>query len=173
MDKIKRIYAYKNTNCKNNILSATTILAHAIIWARPKYAHSGGGRIPLRAIPVLIAPPYIGPGQWVTGDCCRFFSRFLQQRYLLHSGSNLFTRLNYWIVACGGQPEVTPPTLLGVENPSSATIVCQGNTFTFKLDQALADNGGIFLVIEATEGQSNGVSRAHSKAVAIKMVEEP
>ena len=75
------------------------------------------------------------------------------------SGSNLFTRLNYWIVACGGSPEVTPPTLLGVENPSSATIVCQGNTFTFKLDQALADNGGIFLVIEATEGQSNGVSR--------------
>ena len=89
------------------------------------------------------------------------------------SGSNLFTRLNYWIVACGGQPEVTPPTLLGVENPSSATIVCEGETFTFKLDQALADNGGIFLVIEATEGQSNGVSRAHSKAVAIKMVEEP
>ena len=51
--------------------------------------------------------------------------------------------------------------------------MCQGETFTFKLDQALADNGGIFLVIEATEGQSNGVTRAHGKAVAIKMVEEP
>ena len=89
------------------------------------------------------------------------------------SGANLFTRLNYWIVACGGSPETTPPTLVGVENPSSATIVCQGDTFTFKLDQALADNGGIFLVIEASEGQSNGVSRAHSKASAIKMVEEP
>ena len=63
---------------------------------------------------------------------------------------------------------LVPPTLLGVENPSSATIVCQGDTFTFKLDQALADNGGIFLVIEATEGQSNGVSRAHSKASGIK-----
>ncbi len=37
--------------------------------------------------------------------------------------------------------------------------VCQGETFTFKLDQALADNGGIYLVIEATEGQSNGVTR--------------
>ena len=49
----------------------------------------------------------------------------------------------------------------------------EGDTFTFKLDQALSDNGGIFLVIEASEGQSNGVSRAHSKAVAIKMVEEP
>ena len=72
------------------------------------------------------------------------------------SGANLFTRLNYWIVACGGSPETTPPTLVGVENPSSATIVCQGDTFTFKLDQALADNGGIFLVIEASEGQSNG-----------------
>ena len=89
------------------------------------------------------------------------------------SGANLFTRLNYWIVACGGQALTTPPTLVGVETPSSATIVCQGETFTFKLDQVLADNGGIFLVIEASEGLSNGVSRAHSKAVAIKMVEEP
>jgi len=71
------------------------------------------------------------------------------------------------------QPVVIPPTLLGVENPSSATIVCQGDTFTFKLNQALADNGGIYLVIEASEGQSNGVSRAHAKASAIKMVEEP
>ena len=41
------------------------------------------------------------------------------------------------------------------------------------MDQALADNGGIYLVIEASEGQSNGVSRAHAKASAIKMVEEP
>ena len=89
------------------------------------------------------------------------------------SGSNLFTRLNYWIVTLGGQVLVTPPEINSVEAPSSATIVCQGDTFTFKLDQALADNGGIFLVIEASEGQSNGVSRAHSKAAAIKMVEEP
>ena len=68
---------------------------------------------------------------------------------------------------------MTPPELVGVENPSGATIVCQGETFTFTLDQALADNGGIFLVIEATEGQSNGVSRAHGKASGIKLVEEP
>ena len=44
------------------------------------------------------------------------------------------------------------------------TIVCQGETFTFKLDQALADNGGIYLVIEATEGQSNGVTRPQRRA---------
>ena len=89
------------------------------------------------------------------------------------SGANLFTRQNYWVVALGGSVMVTPPEINSVEAPSSATIVCQGDTFTFKLDQALADNGGIFLVIEASEGQSNGVSRAHSKAAAIKMVEEP
>ena len=51
--------------------------------------------------------------------------------------------------------------------------MCQGETFTFKLDQALADNGGIYLVIEATEGQSNGVTRAHGKAVQIHLEEEP
>ena len=68
-------------------------------------------------------------------------------------GSNLFTRLNYWIVTLGGQVLVTPPEINSVEAPSSATIVCQGDTFTFKLDQAPADNGGIFLVIEATGGQ--------------------
>ena len=89
------------------------------------------------------------------------------------SGSNLFTRLNYWIVTLGGQVLVTPPEINSVEAPSSATIVCQGDTFTFKLDQAPADNGGIFLVIEATEGKSNGVSRAHASAAAIKLVEEP
>ena len=71
------------------------------------------------------------------------------------------------------QVMTTPPELNSVEAPSPATIVCQGETFTFKLDQAPADNGGIFLVIEASEGQSNGVSRAHSKATQIKLVEEP
>ena len=89
------------------------------------------------------------------------------------SGANLFTRLNYWVVALGGSVMVTPPELNSVEAPSTATILCQGDTFTFKLDQAPADNGGIYLVIEASEGQSNGVSRAHSKAAAIKLVEEP
>ena len=89
------------------------------------------------------------------------------------SGANLFTRQNYWVVALGGSVMVTPPEINSVEAPSSATIVCQGDTFTFKLDQALADNGGIYLVIEATEGQSNGVTRAHAKASGIKLVEEP
>lgn len=89
------------------------------------------------------------------------------------SGANLFTRLNYWAVTCGGAVMTLPPDLGGVESPSTATIVCIDKTFTFKLDQALADNGGIYLVIQASEGQSNGISRAHSKAAQIKIVEEP
>ena len=89
------------------------------------------------------------------------------------SGSNLFTRLNYWIVACGGSPVTTPPTLVGVETPAAATIVCSGETFTFQLASVPADVTNLRLVIEATEGQSNGVSRAHSKASQIKLVATP
>ena len=36
----------KYTNHKNNIFSGTTILAHALNWARPEYAHSGDSRSP-------------------------------------------------------------------------------------------------------------------------------
>ncbi len=89
------------------------------------------------------------------------------------SGANLFTRLNYWIVACGGAVKTTPPELVGVESPASATVALTSAAFTFKLDKAPADSGGLYLVIEATEGQSNGISRAYSKATQIKLVEEP
>ena len=89
------------------------------------------------------------------------------------SGSNLFTRLNYWIVACGGSAVVNPPELVGVENPGAATIACQGETFTLTLASVPTDVTNLKLVIEATEGQSNGVTRAHSKAVQIKVVATP
>lgn len=84
------------------------------------------------------------------------------------SGLNLFQRLNFWVVKLGGSIMTTPPTLTGVESPSSATIVCSSTAFTFKPDQALADNGGIYLIIQASEGQSNGVTRGYGKAVQIK-----
>ena len=89
------------------------------------------------------------------------------------SGLNLFQRLNFWVVKLGGQLMLNPPTLSGVETPSEATIVCNSSAFTFKLDQPIADNGGIYLVIQASEGQSNGVSRAYGKAVQIHAEEEP
>ena len=89
------------------------------------------------------------------------------------SGLNLFQRLNFWVVKLGGSLMLNPPTLEGVETPSSATITCTSAAFTFTLDQPIADNGGIYLVIQASEGQSNGVSRAYGKAVQIHVEEEP
>ena len=89
------------------------------------------------------------------------------------SGSNLFSRLNYWIVACGGTALTTPPTLVGVENPAAATIVCNATTFTFALASVPASVTNLKLVIEATEPQSNGITRAHGKAAQIKMVASP
>ena len=89
------------------------------------------------------------------------------------SGANLYTRLNYWIVACGGTALANPPALVGVENPGAATIACQGETFTFTVASVPSDVTNLKLIIEASEGQSNGVTRAHSKAVAIKMVASP
>ena len=89
------------------------------------------------------------------------------------SGANLFTRLNYWIVACGGSAVTTPPTLVGVETPGACAIVCTGSALTFKLDAIPDDVTNLRLVIEASEGQSNGVSRAHSKASQIKLVAAP
>lgn len=67
----------------------------------------------------------------------------------------------------------TPPTLTGVETPSDATIVCSSDTFTFTLNSPIADNGAMYLIIQASEGQSNGVTRGYGKAVQISAVEEP
>lgn len=54
------------------------------------------------------------------------------------SGLNLFQRLNFWIVKLGGQLMAMPPTLSGVETPSTATLVCTSAVFTSKLDEPIA-----------------------------------
>lgn len=45
------------------------------------------------------------------------------------SGANLFTRLNYWVVACGGNVMQNPPTLQGVEAPTEAVITLTPSKF--------------------------------------------
>lgn len=57
------------------------------------------------------------------------------------SGANLFTRLNYRIVACGGSPVTTPPTLVGVETPSACTIVYTASAFIFQLASVPTPSG--------------------------------
>lgn len=83
------------------------------------------------------------------------------------SGANLYSRLNYWIVACGGQAISNPPVLQGVEAPVEAVITLTPTKFTFELEGEPADAANLKLVIQASAPQSNGVTRAYSKAVQI------
>ena len=80
------------------------------------------------------------------------------------SGSNLFMRLNYWVVYCGGQIMTTPPALAGVEAPSEAVITLNAEKFTFELENVPAETANLKLVVLASEPQGNGITRAYSKA---------
>lgn len=44
-------------------------------------------------------------------------------------------------------------TLTGMETPSEATIVCTSAMFTFKLNEAITDNGSIYPIIQASGDQ--------------------
>jgi hypothetical protein len=83
------------------------------------------------------------------------------------SGANLYSRLNFWIVKCGGEALATPPSLVGVEAPCEADLSLDGNAFTFQLPDPPADAADLRLVIMASAPQSNGVTRAYGKAVQI------
>ena len=82
------------------------------------------------------------------------------------SGSNLFMRLNYWVVYCGGAIKTDVPTLVGVATPADATIVLSSSAMTFTLAEIPSDVSNLKLVIQASEPQGNGITRAYSKAAA-------
>ncbi len=83
------------------------------------------------------------------------------------TGANLFTRLNYWVVFCGGDIMQNPPTLQGVEAPTEAVIALTPTKFTFELEGEPANAGDLKLIVMASAPQSNGISRAYSKASQI------
>ena len=83
------------------------------------------------------------------------------------SGANLYSRLNYWIVACGGDAHANPPALQGVEDPTEAVVTLTPTKFTFELESEPEDVANLKLVVMASAPQSNGVTRAYSKAVQI------
>lgn len=81
------------------------------------------------------------------------------------SGANLFMRLNYWVVYCGGAILENPPALQGVEAPSQADIVLTPTKFTFTPADELEESGNYRLIVQASAPQSKGVIRAYSKNV--------
>ena len=83
------------------------------------------------------------------------------------SGANLYSRLNYWIVACGGETLANPPALHGVEAPTEAVVTLTPTKFTFELESEPDDVANLKLIVMASAPQSNGVTRAYSKAVQI------
>ena len=82
------------------------------------------------------------------------------------SGANLFMRLNYWGVYCGGQIMTAVPNLSGVEAPAAATIILTPAAMTFTLAGIPADVTNLKLVIQASDPQGNGITRAYSKVAA-------
>ena len=82
------------------------------------------------------------------------------------SGANLFMRLNYWVVYCGGNIMTAVPNLSGVEAPASATIALTASAMTFTLASIPSDVSNLKLVIQASDPQGNGITRAYSKAAA-------
>ena len=83
------------------------------------------------------------------------------------SGANLYSRLNFWIVKCGGTAVATPPTLVGVDAPGEADVDYGAESFSFQLTEMPASTENLKLVIMASAPQSNGVTKAYSKAVQI------
>ena len=83
------------------------------------------------------------------------------------SGANLYMRLNYWIVFCGGDALANPPALVGVEAPSEAVITLTAEKFTFELEYAPEAAADLKLVVCASAPQGNGITRAYGKAAIV------
>ena len=81
--------------------------------------------------------------------------RVLGQKAQL-TGSNLYLRLNFWVVRCGGQPIGLPPVLTGIEQPAVAEAAISNGSFMFRLNSVPEQAAGLRLVIMATGPQTVG-----------------
>ena len=95
----------------------------------------------------------------------------------LHSAyafrTNLYMRLNYWVVFCGGTALANPPALTGVDAPASASCEITSSAMTFTLSAVPAVVTNLKLIILASEGQSNGITSAYSKAAVFGNPQTP
>lgn len=81
--------------------------------------------------------------------------RVLGQKAQL-TGANLYLRLNFWVVRCGGQPIGLPPVLTGIEQPAVAEAAISNGSFMFRLNSIPEQAAGLRLVIMATGPQTVG-----------------
>lgn len=81
--------------------------------------------------------------------------RVLGQKAQL-TGANLYLRLNFWVVRCGGQPIGLPPVLTGIEQPAVAEAAISNGSFMFRLNSVPEQAAELRLVIMATGPQTVG-----------------
>jgi len=81
--------------------------------------------------------------------------RVLGQKAQL-TGANLYLRLNFWVVRCGGQVLTMPPEMAGIEQPAVAEAAISGRSFMFRLNSVPEQAAGLRLVIMATTPQTVG-----------------
>ena len=93
--------------------------------------------------------------QWNNAAKSQSGRRVLGQKAQL-TGSNLYLRLNFWVVRCGGQPLSTPPELTGIEQPAVAAAAISNSSFMFRLGSIPEQAFGLKLVIMATVPQTMG-----------------
>ena len=72
------------------------------------------------------------------------------------TGANLYLRLNFWVLRCGGQPIGLPPVLTGIEQPAVAEAAISNASFMFRLNSVPEQAAGLRLVIMATGPQTVG-----------------
>lgn len=82
------------------------------------------------------------------------------------SGLNLYQRLNFWVIRCGGTALSNPPALEGCDAPAAATVVLTADEFTFTLNSIPESVANLKLVIEASSPKSAGISNAYDKTTA-------
>ena len=71
------------------------------------------------------------------------------------TGANLYLRLNFWVVRCGGQPLTSPPDLAGVEQTAMVSVALADDRLMFHLLQ-VPQTEGLRLVVMATAPQTVG-----------------
>lgn len=83
------------------------------------------------------------------------------------SGANLFMRLNYWAVYCGGNIMTVVPNLSGVKALASETIALSASAMTLNLFSISSDVSNLKLVNQTSDPQGYDITRSYTKASAL------
>ncbi len=94
-------------------------------------------------------------GKRVLGSTCKI------------TGANLFMRLNYWIVKCGGEMATTPPELVGVVSPPECDIDVRSDYVSIQIPDLPEDTTDIKFVVKCSAPQGMGISSAYDQCVQL------